>query len=204
MRAIVAALLVSVALFCVDASARSKEKQSLLATQLKTPAQVATSPWMGATFGFVGLGTNVAGNFLGMSYLFGGDFFVRLPVAPNYFFKPSVGVYYGQQGAGSVGVGQSLTEVSAALLYVPDLSSQTRSQIGFTVKADLALSQINTPNQSAITAPSFGARLGPVAGVAYSVSHNTTWITDLEITTPVQVPLRPYIGLLTGLMYRWE
>ena len=164
----------------------------------------SSASWAGVALGFTGQSTNVPGNLLGVHMLFGGTLFTRFSIGGRWFMKPNIGFYTRGDGAGVVGMAQRLLELGGTLLFVPVPYAETRAQLGFTLKGDLSVSQLSAGDSvNAILPPAFRLRAGPVIGVVHSMSRDTNWTADLELTTPIQAQIRPYLSINTGLMFRW-
>jgi len=157
---------------------------------------------LGLELGTLGRPTNANADLVGLQMLFGGRFFMRLPLARNFYLRPALGYFRKGEGNGGTGVVQHSIDAGGTVQWVPWPEWRLRPIFGICPRVEALFSQISAFDSSGTSTGAYRFRLGPSAGLAYSIDRTLNLIADLEVSFPFTQPVRPYAGMTVGFIYR--
>lgn len=186
-------------------SRRNASTESLrVRSEVEAPASSGRSMSLGLELGTVGRNANAQSDVFGLQLLYGGRAFLRLPLSRHFYLRPGLGYFRKSEGTAQAGVVQNAFELGSALHYVFDPAKRLRSVLGVAGRFEALFSQISAFDSSGTSPLAYRFRLGPTAGLAYSIDRDISLTSDLETGFSFTKPVRFYAGLTFGFFFRLD
>lgn len=171
----------------------------------------SSSVLLGLELGTVGRANSTSSDALGLKLLMGGRAFLVLPVGSRVYLKPSLGLFFRNEGAGKVGIAEHMAEGGLNVQYAFSQDGGTRFLVGLVNRLEVSFSKTSISALTASAAPADTSdssavllryRLGPSIGFTHRLTPTVGLLLDAEVTFSFTNPVKPYGGLVGGLIFR--
>ena len=159
---------------------------------------------MGLELGTVAFSSENGADALGLQLLAGVRASFLYPIWDSYFLKPSVGYFLRPETAGSVSVTQNLLEGGLGIHRVLTKRNGRLFHVGLNSRLDYLFSRISVNDSSQSTPAELRLRVGATSGIKFVLNQDMDFTVDVEAGTPLQKPMKTYVGVTTGLVYLFK
>ncbi len=166
---------------------------------------------LGVEVGTVGRANSTSSDALGLKLLMGGRAFLILPVAPRWYVKPSLGFFFRRESDAKVGITEHMAEGGLNVQYALSQGGGMTWLIGVVNRVEMSFSKTSISALTASAAPADTSdssgmllryRLGPSLGFTHRLTPTIGLMMDAEVTFSFTKPVKPYGGIVGGLIFR--